>query len=126
MAELLKSEWVRLLYIAIGMAIVLKLIFFNDSFAGIWRITLALLWIAVIPGYCMTLWLNMRYQLALRLIVGSMASAAIVGIASYYIGIMGIDIWYHPFLIPPGIIAVSVLLYARKKDNASVKDAERG
>src|SRR3989338_1471489 len=98
MAELLKSEWVRLLYIAIGMAIVLKLIFFNESFAGIWRITLALLWIAVIPGYCMTLWLNMRYQLALRLIVGSMASAAIVGIASYYIGIMGIDIWYHPFL----------------------------
>ena len=92
----------------------LKIAYYNEGLMSVLRISAALFWLFVLPGYAFMLHWKEKLSLSERIIVGTAASAAVVGILSYYLGILGITVYSHVLLVPAAVIAVSVALHARK------------
>ncbi len=78
---------------------IFKIIFFKEDFFVLLKIILSLFWLFVIPGYFLMLyWKNLDFTE--RLVVGIALSAAIIGITSYYLGLIGLHIKFHAILLP--------------------------
>jgi hypothetical protein len=91
-------------YIKMGIAYVLfviitSLCFFKDGFHAFTTAT-ALFYIFTLPGFV----LLSRKKFLERLILGTILGFAMIGIFSYYIGLLGLPIKYH--LIIPTIITI--------------------
>ena len=54
-----------------------------------------------------------------RLVIGVGVSAALIGISSYYLGITGLNIKYHTFILPTAFILIGIVISLRKKDTTS-------
>ena len=106
-----KKELMILAALLIAIAIVFKIIYYNESIVVVLRTVLAIFWLFVIPGYFFML--NWRSHLGLpeRLVVGSALSAGLVGIVSYYAGIIGIGVSWHWALAPFVLIIIGIFLF---------------
>lgn len=93
-----ESKYIGILFAAA--LIIFKIIYFKESFIVLMKIIASLFWLFVIPGYFAMLYWRENLEFAERLIVGILISAAIIGIFSYYIGLMGLNIKYHGYLLP--------------------------
>lgn len=105
------------LYVGILFLIVLallKIIYYKDSFIVSLRFTLSLFWLFVLPGYALMLYWKEKLDFAERAVIGIALSAAVIGILSYYIGLMGLNIKYHGILLPAILILIGIALNIRK------------
>jgi hypothetical protein len=50
-----------------------------------------------------------------RLIIGTATSTAIIGISSYYLGLIGLHVKYHGIIIPAALISIGVLSLLRRQ-----------
>jgi uncharacterized membrane protein len=90
-------------YVAVVFALLVlafRVIFYKDTFIVTARTAMAVFWEFVLPGYFLMLYWEEKIGFAERIVIGAALSAAITGIASYYIGILGLNIKYHAILIP--------------------------
>lgn len=94
--------------------VIFKIAFFNESLFVILRIVLALFWIFVLPGYFIMLYWNEKINFLERFVVGISLSAAIIGIFSYYIGLLGLNIKYHMVLLPVVLTLMGIIINFRK------------
>lgn len=94
--------------------IMLKLVYFKESFVVVLRLVLTLFWLFALPGYCIMLCWRDKLEFMERFVVGIALSAAIVGITSYYSGLLGLGIKYHTVLLPSLIILVGITITYRK------------
>ena len=104
-----KKEFLYLLIIFITFSILFKIIFFKENLIVILRVILSIFWMFAIPGYFILFYWHEKLEFAERLIMGIALSAAIIGIFSYYFGIMGLNIKYHIALLPLAMITASTL-----------------
>lgn len=95
--------------------IIFKIIYYKDSFIVSLRFAAALFWMFVLPGYFVMIYWKEKLDFTERLIIGIGLSAAVVGIASYYLGLIGLNISYHGYILPAVIIAAGFLLPHYKK-----------
>ena len=58
-------------------------------------------------------------EFAERFVIGVLASAAMIGIFSYYIGLVGLNMKYHAFILPPLIIIIGFVAAIKKKVSSS-------
>ena len=112
-----ESKYIGILFIAA--LIIFKIIYFKENLAVLLRITLSLFWLFVIPGYFAMLYWKEKLEFAERFVIGVLASAAIIGIFSYYFGLMGLNIKYHAFVLPIFIIIIGLAAAIRKKASSS-------
>jgi len=110
------QEMKVLLTVFLSLFILLKIAFFREPFMSVAGKTVALFWLFIIPGYTiMLLWMT-HFSISERLVIGTGISAATIGIAGYYLGLLGVHAKYHGYLIPAMMIAISVLiLWSRQR-----------
>ena len=112
--ELIKKE---LKYMGISFLLVLiifKIAFYKENLIVLFRNVLSLFWLFVLPGYFIMLYWKEKIGFLERFIVGIVLSAAIIGIFSYYLGIIGLNIKYHTILLPLVLILIGIIINLRK------------
>ena len=111
----IKKESVNFIYLFILSVVILKIAFFKDDFVTILRVSLSLFWLFAIPGYLfMLLWLN-ELGFIERLAIGVVVSTSIIGISSYYLGLAGLNIKHHTYILPLILSSVSLIIYFKKR-----------
>ena len=111
----IRDESSYLVIIALVSIIIFKIVFYNESVTNVLKIIFSLLWLFALPGYFLMLHWHDRLDFRERFIVGIAFAAAVVGISSYYLGLIGINIKYHGFILPPIIIAIGLVSSIMKK-----------
>ena len=89
---------------------IFKIAFFKESLIVLIRNVWSLFWLFVLPGYFMMFYWHAKIRLLERLIAGIFLSASIVGISSYYLGLIGFDIKYHAIILPTLLIIGAILI----------------
>ncbi|MBI1969504.1 hypothetical protein HYS48_02310 [Candidatus Woesearchaeota archaeon] len=85
--------------------------FHKETFFTIFLFTAKLFYLFALPGYCLLLHKRKDIPFATRLVVGIALQLALLLIASYYLGILGVHIRYHHYILPPLSILLGLLLY---------------
>ena len=112
----IKQDWLGILAGIIIIAVVLKVLFSLASFMTIAKLVGGVLWLFVLPGYCITLPWQKELELKERVVVGMLAAAGLFAIMSYYLGLAGPHISMHTWLFPPIVVAVAVVLLWYKRN----------
>lgn len=112
--ELIKKElqYVGILFLLV--LIIFKIAFYKENFIVLFRNALSLFWLFVLPGYFIMLYWRENLEFLERFIIGVAMSAAIIGIFSYYIGMIGLDIKYHSVALPLILILIGAIINLRK------------
>jgi uncharacterized membrane protein len=112
--ELIKkeSQYIGLLFLLALIAF--KIAFFKEDIAVLLRNVLSLFWLFALPGYFITFYWKEKLGFLERFIIGIALSAAIIGISSYYIGLVGLDIKYHAIALPLILILIGIVINLRK------------
>ncbi|MBI2653409.1 hypothetical protein HYX02_01220 [Candidatus Woesearchaeota archaeon] len=107
--DLLKNELLIIGLIFVVTFIAFKIIFLTENFFVVLRTVLAIFWLLVLPGYFIMFYWKEQLKFFERLIIGVAVGTAIIGLTSYYIGLLGLHIKYHTVLLPIGLILVGIL-----------------
>ncbi len=80
--------------------IALRVSFYKESFSVIIRLVLAFFWVFIIPGYSIMFYWEDKLSFTERLVIGVGLTSAVIGISSYYLGLLGLNIKYHTIILP--------------------------
>ena len=117
--EQLRKELLAIGIIFAASAIAFKAIFFPESFFAVLRTVLAVFWLFVLPGFSIMLYWHEELKFFERLVIGIAVGTSIIGLASYYLGLMGLHIKYHAILLPSAMIAIGLIMAFNKKSQAA-------
>ena len=112
-----ESKYIGIVFIAA--LVIFQSIYYKENFLVVLRIIASLFWLFAIPGYFAMLYWKEKLEFTERLIVGIALSAALIGIFSYYLGLMGLNMTYHAFLLPLMIIIIGLIAVMKKKASPS-------
>lgn len=108
-----ESKYMGIVFALVFVA--LKIAFYKESLLVALRTSISLLWLFVLPGYFLMLYWREKLGFFERLIIGIALAAAVIGIASYYLGLAGLHIRYHSFLLPALFIVAGIAINYYKK-----------
>ncbi len=110
----LKQDLTWIIGATIIIGIVVKILFPLSSITEIAKLVGGVLWLFVLPGWCIMLpWRN-EIELKERIVVGMLASAGLFAIASYYFGILGVHVRIHTVFFPVLVIIIAAILFYSK------------
>ena len=112
--DLVKREFRYIGILFLLSVIIFKIAFFRENFFVLLRSVLSLFWLFVLPGYFVMLYWRENLEFIERFIAGIVLSAAVIGIFSYYIGLLGLNIRYHAVLLPLVLIFMGIIIDLRK------------
>ncbi len=112
--NLVKKELQYIGLIFLLLLIIFKIAFYKENILVLFRMVLSLFWLFALPGYFIMLYWEEKLGFLERFIIGIALSAAIIGIFSYYTGLMGLNIKYHSVVLPLILILVGVVINLRK------------
>jgi len=115
----LKKESVYLGAVFLVLLLILKIVFFKENFVVLARYTISLFWLFILPGYFAMLYWREKIEFIERIVVGFAVSAAVIGVFSYYIGLVGFNIKYHTFLLPLILIIAGIFFASKAKVTSS-------
>lgn len=95
--------------------IMFKILFYQENITTIIRVVASFFWLFVIPGLFIMFYWKEQIGFMERFIVGTIVSAAIIGVSSYYMALWGIHAKYHGGIIPSMIIVIMSIIYFVKK-----------
>ena len=112
--ELIKKElqYIGILFLLV--LIIFKIAFFKEDAVVLLRNVLSLFWLFALPGCLIMLYWEEQLGFVERFIIGVAMSAAIIGIFSYYLGLIGLDIKYHSVALPLILILIGAIINLRK------------
>ena len=111
----IKNEAIYILILLVISIIALKILFYKEGFAVITRLTLSFFWVFILPGFSIMLYWEDKLSLTERLVISVGLSTAIIGISSYYLGLLGINIKYHAIILPLLLIVTGILIAFKTK-----------
>jgi len=112
--DLMKKESAGVGILFVIFIVLFKLVFFKEDLAVVFRTVLSLFWLFIIPGYIIMLYWREKLGFVERLIIGTALSAALIGISSYYIGLIGLNIKFHMVILPIALIFIGLFVNLRK------------
>ena len=112
--EKLKKEAIYIGMIFVVVLISFKIAFFRENIAVLLRNVLSLFWLFALPGYFIMFYWREKLGFLERFTIGFMLSAAVIGIFSYYFGLLVINIRLHALLLPLILILVGAAISFRK------------
>jgi hypothetical protein len=112
--EFLKKEkfYIGLLFLLA--LIIFKIAFFKENLSVLFRNVLSLFWLFILPGYFVMFYWKERLEFIERFIIGIALAAGVIGMFSYYIGLIGLNIKYHTFILPTILILIWSIVNFRK------------
>lgn len=114
MLNKLKEEGIYLGAIFVLLIVALKIVFYKELFFNVLKMGFGIYLIFIIPGFCMMYFWYDELNFLTRFAVGAALGAAVIGILSYYLGIIGLNLKYHIFILPLAASAAG-LFFNRKK-----------
>jgi len=114
--DLIKKELQYIFLLFILSLIIFKIAFFKENIIVLLRNILSLFWLFVLPGYFMMLYWKEKLGFTERFIIGIALAAAVIGIVSYYLGLVGWDIKFHAVILPLILIAASLTVNLRTRE----------
>ena len=117
--DFVKKELVYLGIVFLALFVILKVVFFKESFVVLARYAISLFWLFILPGYFAMLYYREKIEFIERIVVGFAVSAAVIGVFSYYIGLVGFNIKYHTFLLPLILIIAGIFFASKAKVTSS-------
>jgi uncharacterized membrane protein len=113
--ELVKKElkYIGILFLLV--LIIFKIAFFKENLVVLFRSVISLFWLFVLPGYFIMLYWKEKLKFLERFIIGIALSAAIIGMSSYYLGLIGLNIKYHAIILPPILILIGATINLRNR-----------
>ena len=103
--ELVKSEALYMAALFLAALLIFKIAFYKEAIAVLLRTLASIFWLFALPGYFIMLYWHEKLNFLERFIIGTIAAASAIGIASYYLGIFGLNIKYHTILLPLALVA---------------------
>ncbi len=116
--EPLIRELITLGVLFLAAAIAMKIVFFREHAAVTTVFTFSLFWLFVLPGYSIMHYWHDKLPFLERLVVGTGLAAAVLGIASYYLGLAGVHNAVHGYLLPAFFIVAGAGLSYQKYAHA--------
>lgn len=113
--EMIKKELVYIGLMFILVLIIFKIAFYSDNWSVLLRNVLSLFWLFVLPGYSLMIYWIEKLEFIERVIIGTILSAGIIGILSYYVGLIGLNIKYHTLLLPLILILMGLVVMIKKE-----------
>tara|TARA_Y100000310_G_C20327117_1_gene643508 strand:- start:85 stop:444 length:360 start_codon:yes stop_codon:yes gene_type:complete len=110
----IKKELVYLVVLFVVSIIVFKIGFFNEGIGSILKTVFSVFWILILPGFFILYKWHEKLHFLTRFIVSIGVGAALMGIGSYYLGIVGVHIKYHTIVLPLIIYVISSIIILRK------------
>ena len=95
--------------------VIFEIAFYKENLVVLLRIVLSIVWIFILPGYSIMLYWHDKLEFFERLLIGIALAAGIIGIASYYFGLIGLNIRYHTILLPLILVLVGIGIVSLKK-----------
>jgi uncharacterized membrane protein len=117
--DFVKKESIYLAIVFLALLLILKIVFFKENFVVLTRYTFSLFWLFILPGYSAMLYWREKIEFVERIVVGFAVSAAVIGVFSYYIGLIGLNIKYHIFLLPLILIIAGIFFASKAKVTSS-------
>ena len=122
----LQKEVIILLSICIASVVVFKLLFFRQDALTVARVVAAFIWLFVVPGYALMLSFHERLSFPVRLGLGICVAGALLGLAAYYLGIIGIRVQFSRVIVPLAAIIIGcVALFCSEKKTAGNVNTEQ-
>jgi len=112
--SLIKTEGGKLLLVLVGLLVIFKVVFYREGIISTSRTALALFWILILPGYALMHYWKKRLEFTERIVIGTAVAAAIIAVASYYLGLVGLHVKYQVVVLPLAMLAVAALTWKRK------------
>ena len=110
----LKDDLKYLGIVFILLLISLKIAFYNETHTIIFRTTIAIFWLFILPGFSVMLYWK-KLEFLTRLLISIPLSASVLGTASYYLGLIGFNLNYHTIILPAVMIAVGLIINLKQK-----------
>ncbi len=110
----IKKELLHIGLIFILSFIIFEVAFYKENLAVLLRTVLSIFWLFVLPGYFIMLYWHDKLEFFERFLIGIALSAGVIGIASYYIGLIGLNIKYHTFILPLILILLGITISLKK------------
>ena len=111
--EIVKKELQYIGILFLVALVMFKIVFFKENIIVLFRMVLSLFWLFVLPGYFLMLYWREKLEFIERFIIGIALAAAIIGIFSYYLGLIGLNIKYHTIVLPLILILFGVIINFR-------------
>ena len=114
--ELIKSEIPRLIGVFVIILLAFLIAFHKSSLTQIVKITSAFLFLFFLPGYSIMLYWRKSLSFTIRTITGIAVGSGVVGIMSYYLGVIGMNVNSHHVFVPIILIVAGIVLGSQSKD----------
>jgi uncharacterized membrane protein len=108
-------QYIGLLFLLV--LIVFKIAFLKEGIIALLRTVLSIFWLFVFPGYVIMLYWKEKLAFMERFIIGIMLSAAIIGIASYYLGLIGLNLKFHGIILPAILMLIGIIALSKRKEH---------
>lgn len=112
--KIIKKESAYIGILLLVSVIIFKIVYFKENLAIILRSVASLFWLFAVSSYFIMLYWREKLDFTERILIGIGLSAAIIGISSYYAGLIGLDIKYHGILMPLVLILIGLWINLRK------------
>ena len=119
--EQMKKELAIISAIFVLTFLAFKAIFLSEDFFIVLRTVAAIFWVLVLPGFAIMLYWREELKFYERLIIGIGVGTALIGLLSYYTGLMSLHVKYHAILLPLAIILAGFIMAATRKYNPDIK-----
>jgi len=80
------------------------------------RIIVVIYFVFILPGFSLMYYWRKDLDFITRTVIGSLVSCSLIGILSYYLGVIGLNIKYHVVVLPLLLIVVGVVVLFRSKE----------
>jgi uncharacterized membrane protein len=112
-AKDIKKELVSLTILFVALVIIGKIVFYQEAIFVIARFIAAFYWLLILPGFFLMYYWKERLGFLERLLLGVALGASILGISSYYLGLLGLHIKYHYMVIPSVMLIIGLAIVLR-------------
>ncbi len=111
------SEVKLLLGSIIFILVLLKVMFYKEPTLSVMKTGFSFWYLTVLPGYAFVRNSFKKSGVLEKMLLSLAVGASLLGILSYYLGLLGIHVKYHAYIIPPALILTGVLIGLKNKDN---------
>ena len=94
---------------------IFQAVFIKENPISVIRTVAGLYWLYILPGYAFMMMFEDKLEAVERLIIGTLAGMAVVGVVGYNLTVIGINMRYHFIILPPAMISLGIFLALQKR-----------
>lgn len=112
--EQAKKELVMIAVLFVLAVLAFKAIFLPEDFLVVLRTVATIFWVLAVPGFAVMFYWREELKFHERLIIGIGVGTTLMGLLSYYTGLIGLHVKYHAILLPLFLILIGIVLSLRR------------